>query len=72
MTRRSGDLFTAGTDAESVKNQSFEDKLFSMAAIPFYAIFDKQGRVLATFPRLTRNRQEFLAFLRPPAMPRPR
>ena len=60
------DLYTDGTDAESEKNQKFEDKLFSTAAIPFYAIFDAHGKVLATFPGLTRNPREFLAFLKAP------
>jgi thiol:disulfide interchange protein DsbD len=61
------DLYTDGTDAESETNQKLEDKLFSTVAIPFYAVFDAQGRVLATFPGLTRNPQEFLGFLTTPA-----
>lgn len=60
------DLYTDGTDAESEKNQKFEDTLFSTAAIPFYAIFDPKGKVLATFPGLTRNPREFRAFLKTP------
>jgi thiol:disulfide interchange protein DsbD len=61
------DLYTDSTDAESEKNQKFEDRLFSTAAIPFYAIFNPKGKVVATFPGLTRNPPEFLAFLRTPA-----
>jgi hypothetical protein len=57
------DLYTDGTDAESEKNQNFENTSFSTVAIPFYAIFDTQGRALATFPGLTRNPKEFLGFL---------
>ncbi|MGH9614446.1 MAG: protein-disulfide reductase DsbD family protein, partial [Bryobacteraceae bacterium] len=60
------DLYTDGTDAESEKNQALEDKLFSTVAIPFYAIFDANGKVLATFPGLTRNPGEFLSFLKTP------
>ena len=60
------DLYTDGTDAESEKNQALEDKLFSTVAIPFYAIFDANGKVLATFPGLTRNPREFLSFLKAP------
>jgi hypothetical protein len=36
-------------------------------AIPYYAIFDADSKVLATFPGLTRKPQEFLAFLNVPA-----
>lgn len=57
------DLFTDGTDADSEKNQKLEDQRFGTASIPFYAILDKKQTVVATFPQLTRNPQEFLAFL---------
>jgi len=35
-----------------------------LAAVPFYAIVDADEKVIATFPGLTRNVAEFLAFLR--------
>lgn len=57
------DLYTDGTDEVSVRNQAFEEKTFGTIAIPYYAIFDPDGKVLASFPGLTRNPQEFLAFL---------
>ncbi|HXI38832.1 MAG TPA: cytochrome c biogenesis protein CcdA [Bryobacteraceae bacterium] len=57
------DLYTDGTDDPSRVNQEFEEKNFGTIAIPYYAIFDGDGKVLATFPSLTRNPQEFLAFL---------
>jgi thiol:disulfide interchange protein DsbD len=57
------DLYTDGTDDASRVNQEFEEKSFGTIAIPFYAIFDPDGRVLASFPGLTRNPQEFLSFL---------
>jgi thiol:disulfide interchange protein DsbD len=57
------DLYTDGTDADSEKNQKLEDQRFGTASIPFYAILDKNQNVVATFPQLTRNPQEFLAFL---------
>jgi len=57
------DLYTDGTDAESEKNQKLEDQKFNTASIPFYAIVDPDQNVVATFPQLTRNPQEFLAFL---------
>jgi thiol:disulfide interchange protein DsbD len=57
------DLYTDGTDAASQKNADFEDKKFNTASIPFYAIVDADQNVIATFPQLTRNTKEFLAFL---------
>ena len=57
------DLYTDGTDAESEKNQKLEDQKFSTVSIPFYALMDGDQNVVATFPQLTRNAQEFLSFL---------
>ena len=57
------DLYTDGTDAESEKNQRLEDRKFGTASIPFYALMDADQNVIATFPQLTRNPREFLAFL---------
>jgi thiol:disulfide interchange protein DsbD len=57
------DLYTDGTDSESEKNQKFEDQKFGTASIPFYALIDPDQNVIATFPQLTRNSQEFLSFL---------
>ena len=57
------DLYTDGTDAESEKNQRFEDSRFQTVSIPFYALMDTDDHVIATFPQLTRNPREFLAFL---------
>ena len=60
------DLYTDGTDPQSENNQNLENKLFGTVAIPFYAILDPQGKPLATFPGLTRNPSEFIAFLKVP------
>ena len=57
------DLYTDGTDAESERNQKLEDQKFNTASIPFYALMDPDGKVIATFPQLTRNPREFLTFL---------
>ncbi|MBV9674983.1 MAG: hypothetical protein JO185_01510 [Acidobacteriaceae bacterium] len=57
------DLYTDGTDAESEKNQKLEDQKFGTASIPFYALMDANGNVIATFPQLTRDPKEFLSFL---------
>jgi hypothetical protein len=57
------DLYTDGTDTESEKNQKLENEKFATASIPFYALIDSDQNVIATFPQLTRNPQEFLSFL---------
>ena len=57
------DLYTDGTDEVSRKNQEFEEKSFGTIAIPYYVIFDPDGKALGSFPGLTRNPQEFLTFL---------
>jgi thiol:disulfide interchange protein DsbD len=57
------DLYTDGTDAASVANQKLEEDKFKTVAIPFYVLYDANQNVLATFPGLTRNPSEYLAFL---------
>jgi thiol:disulfide interchange protein DsbD len=61
------DLYTDGSDEASRLNGELEEKTFGTAAIPFYAIYDGQGKVLASFPGLTRNPKEFLTFLNTPS-----
>jgi thiol:disulfide interchange protein DsbD len=60
------DLFTDGEDAQSQANQQLEQTQFHTIAIPFYVLYDAAGQVLATFPSLTRDAQEYLAFLNTP------
>ncbi len=60
------ELYTDGTDAASEENQRLLESQFSTTAIPYYAIFDPDERVVATFAGLTRRSEEFLAFLNPP------
>lgn len=57
------ELFTDGDDPASRENQELQEKTFNTVAIPFYALMDGDGRVIASFPGLTRDTQEFLAFL---------
>jgi thiol:disulfide interchange protein DsbD len=57
------DLYTDGVDPASESNQKLLQERFSTVAIPFYAILDGDEKVIATFPGLTRNPTEFLAFL---------
>jgi thiol:disulfide interchange protein len=60
------DLYTDGTDQVSEVNQKLEESKFKTVAIPFYAILDADEHVIATFPGLTRNPEEFIAFLKTP------
>jgi thiol:disulfide interchange protein DsbD len=58
------ELYTDGTDKESEENQKLQDEKFSTVAIPYYAILDPDGKVVASFAKgMTTNAQEFLAFL---------
>ena len=61
------ELYTDGTDAASEANQKLQESQFGTVAIPYYAIFDTDRRVVARFAGLTRKAEEFLAFLRTPA-----
>jgi thiol:disulfide interchange protein DsbD len=58
------ELYTDGADEASARNQKLQESKFSTVAIPFYAVFDADGKALATFAGLTRDPAEFLAFLR--------
>ena len=58
------ELYTDGTDAASEANQRLQETRFGTVAIPYYAIFDAEGRVVRTFAGLTRKAPEYLAFLR--------
>jgi thiol:disulfide interchange protein DsbD len=60
------ELYTDGTDAASDENQKLQLDLFKTVAIPFYAIIDPDGKVIASFPSLTKNAAEYLAFLQSP------
>ncbi len=58
------DLYTDGSDAASELNQKVLDEKFSTSAIPYYAIIEPDGSVVASFPGLTRKPDEFLKFLK--------
>jgi thiol:disulfide interchange protein len=58
------ELYTDGTDKESEENQKLQDEKFSTVAIPYYAILDPDGKVVASFDKgMTKDTREFLAFL---------
>jgi thiol:disulfide interchange protein len=58
------ELYTDGTDEASRLNQQLLETKFNIAAIPYYAILSPDEKVVASFPSLTRNPQEFLQFLK--------
>ncbi|MGE5569208.1 MAG: protein-disulfide reductase DsbD family protein [Rhodospirillales bacterium] len=58
------ELYTDGTDAASEENQKLQESRFRTVAIPYYAILTPDEKVVATFPGLTRDPVEFLAFLK--------
>jgi thiol:disulfide interchange protein DsbD len=57
------DLYGDGNDATSEENQKLQLAMFNTIAEPFYAILDPDEKVIATFPGLTKDPAEFLAFL---------
>jgi thiol:disulfide interchange protein DsbD len=50
-------------DPKSEANQKRQEELFATVAIPYYAVFNADAKVLASFPGLTRDPKEFIAFL---------
>jgi thiol:disulfide interchange protein DsbD len=58
------ELYTDGADAASQENQKLQEGRFSTVAIPYYAIVNADEKVIASFPGLTRDSAEFLAFLK--------
>jgi thiol:disulfide interchange protein len=57
-------LYTDGNGEVYEKYQRFEQETFGTVALPYYAIFDADGKPLATFPGLTRTGEEFVGFLK--------
>jgi thiol:disulfide interchange protein DsbD len=56
-------LYTDGDGEIYEKQQQFQEQTFQTVALPFYAVMDADGRIIATFPGLTRNAGEFIDFL---------
>ena len=57
-------LFTDGEGEIYERQQKFQEDKFNTVALPLYAIVDADGKTLATFPGLSRDENEFLAFLK--------
>jgi thioredoxin-related protein len=58
------ELYTDGTEAASERNQKLEQEKFSTLALPYYAIVDGDGHELAHQDGLTRDANQFAAFLK--------
>ncbi len=57
-------LYTDGVGEIYERQQQFQETTFKTVALPYYAIMDPNGNIIATFPGLTRNTAEFVDFLK--------
>src|ERR1043166_614517 len=57
-------LYTDGEGAIYERQQQMEQDKLGTVALPYYAVFDSSGNLVAAFPGLTRNKQEFVDFLK--------
>ncbi len=57
-------LYTDGEGAIYERQQQMEQDMFGTVALPYYAVVDVNGKVIASFPGLTRNAQDFVDFLK--------
>ena len=56
-------LYTDGDGEVYERQQQLEQDLLGTVALPYYAIVSPDGKVVASFPGLTRNVSEFVDFL---------
>jgi thiol:disulfide interchange protein len=56
-------LYTDGRGAVYEEQQALQERMFGTVALPYYAILTADGRPLATFLGMTRDRREFARFL---------
>jgi thiol:disulfide interchange protein DsbD len=56
-------LYTDGEGEIYEQQQEQQQEQFGTVALPLYAVVDGDGKTVATFPGLTHDPQEFLAFL---------
>ena len=57
-------LYTDGEGEIYERQQQMEQEILGTVALPYYAVFDINGKVVASFPGLTRNAEEFVDFLK--------
>ena len=62
-------LYTDGDGEPYESFQKMQEEKFGTVALPLYAIISPTGRILATFEGLTRNEEEFIAFLQKSGVP---
>ena len=56
-------LFTDGQDESNARQQKFQEDKFNPVALPLYAVVDGEGNIRGQFLGMTRNSDEFIAFL---------
>ena len=57
-------LYTDGNQPEHAENLRFERERFGTIALPLYALMTPEDKIISTFPGLTRDKNEFVGFLR--------
>ncbi|MCB1142948.1 MAG: thioredoxin family protein [Leptospiraceae bacterium] len=57
-------LYTDGDGEEYDRNMDYQEKKFETIALPYYAILSIDENVLATFMGMSRDKNEFIEFLR--------
>ncbi|HKX27585.1 MAG TPA: cytochrome c biogenesis protein CcdA [Blastocatellia bacterium] len=57
------ELYTDRETADDERNSQLQAEKFETVALPLYAIVNPDGKTLAKFPGLTRDKQEFIGFL---------
>ena len=57
------ELYTDGTTPEDEANQKLQETKFQTVAIPYYLIMNAEGKVLASYPGLTKDPTTWLKFL---------
>ena len=62
-------MYTDGEGEIFQKQQRLQQAMFKTVALPYYAILEADGSPVATYPGLTRDPAEFVAFLRKGAGP---
>ena len=57
------ELYTDRETPADERNSTLQADKFQTVALPLYAIVDASGNILAKFPGLTRDKNEFLSFM---------
>ncbi len=57
-------LYTDGEGEIYERQQQMEQDRLGTVALPYYAVFDSNDKLVAAFPGLTRSADEFVDFLK--------